>query len=91
MGEFAVTVQDILNSAIWTALLASMPLLLTALAIGLTIGIIQTATSIQEQTLIFVPKIIGIFVGLIVFGPWIGKQVLDLTIRVLGELERFIQ
>ena len=91
MGQIPLTIQDIMNSAVWTALISSMPLLLIAMAIGLTIGIIQTATSIQEQTLIFIPKVIGVFLGLVLFGPWISTQLLELAKYTLGQLERFIQ
>lgn len=82
---------DIMNSAVWTSLLASMPLLLVAMLVGLAIGIIQTATSIQEQTLIFIPKVLAVFAALIIFGTWITDQVLDLAKMSLGQLERFIQ
>jgi flagellar biosynthetic protein FliQ len=89
MGQ--LTIQDIMNEALWTALIASMPLLLIAMAVGLTIGIIQTATSIQEQTLIFIPKVLAVFFGLAVFGSMIASQLLELARHTLGQLERFIQ
>jgi flagellar biosynthetic protein FliQ len=71
--------------------MASLPLLLIAMVVGLIIGIIQTATSIQEQTLIFIPKVLAVFFGLMTFGPWIAVQVLELAINTLGQLERYIQ
>lgn len=91
MGQIPLTMFDIMNSAVWTSLLASMPLLLVAMLVGLAIGIIQTATSIQEQTLIFIPKVLAVFAALIIFGTWITDQVLDLAKMSLGQLERFIQ
>ena len=91
MGQIPLTIQDVMNFGVWTALISSMPLLLIAMIIGLTIGIIQTATSIQEQTLIFIPKVIGVFLGLVFFGPWIASQILELATFTLGQLERFIQ
>ena len=63
---------------------ASLPLLLTGLLIGLIISIFQTATSIQEQTLSFVPKIIGVFLALILFGPWIMNILETYTIRMFS-------
>ena len=48
----------------------SAPLLLTSLVIGLTISIFQTVTSIQEQTLTFVPKVVGIFTAMMLVGHW---------------------
>jgi len=91
MGQIPLTIHDVMNTAVWTALVSALPLLLIAMLIGLTIGIIQTATSIQEQTLIFIPKVIGTFLGLVLFGPWMANQVLDLARFTLGQLERFIQ
>jgi len=91
VGQIPLSIGDIMTFAIWTTLKASIPLLLIAMAIGLTIGIIQTATSIQEQTLIFIPKVLGVFIGLILLGPWIATQILALAKETLGQLERFIQ
>lgn len=80
-----------LSNAIWTMLYMALPVLLVAMAVGLTIGIIQTATSIQEQTLIFIPKILAVFLFLLVVGPWMGEKILSLAREILGNLERFIQ
>ena len=63
-------VLDIMKDAILTMIQVAAPMLLTALIIGLVISILQTATSIQEQTLAFVPKILGVFLALIIFGAW---------------------
>ncbi len=63
-------VLDIVRDSIYTLIVVSAPLLLISLVIGLVISIFQTVTSIQEQTLTFIPKIIGVFAGLILFGPW---------------------
>ncbi|MCF0129027.1 MAG: flagellar biosynthesis protein FliQ [Pseudobutyrivibrio sp.] len=63
-------VLDIVRDAIYILLITSMPLLLVSLVIGLVISIFQTVTSIQEQTLTFIPKIVGVFTALILFGPW---------------------
>lgn len=53
------------------------PMLLTALAIGLVVSIFQAATQINEQTLSFIPKLVGIFVALIVAGPWMLSIMMD--------------
>ena len=91
MGIIPVSMLDILNNAIWTMLSTALPILLVAMAVGLTIGIIQTATSIQEQTLIFIPKVLAVFLFILVAGPWMGEKVLSLAREILGNLERFIQ
>ena len=91
MGIIPVSMFDMLSNAIWTMLYMALPVLLVAMAVGLTIGIIQTATSIQEQTLIFIPKILAVFLFLLVAGPWMGEKILSLAREILGNLERFIQ
>ena len=64
-------VLDIAREALYNVIICSAPILLISLVIGLIISIFQTVTSIQEQTLTFVPKILAVFVGIIIFGSWI--------------------
>ena len=64
-------VLDVAKEAIYTIIICSAPMLIISLVVGLIVGIFQTVTSIQEQTLTFVPKIIAVFVGLMIFGSWI--------------------
>lgn len=64
-------VLDIAREAIYMMILCSAPLLIISLVVGLIISIFQTVTSIQEQTLTFVPKIIAVFLGMMLFGSWI--------------------
>ena len=70
-------VLDIASQAIYTIIVVSAPLLLVSLIIGLIISIFQTVTSIQEQTLTFVPKILAVFVGMMIFGSWILTQLTE--------------
>lgn len=63
-------VLDIAREAVYTIIITSAPLLLVSLIIGLIVSIFQTVTSIQEQTLTFVPKVLGVFAALILFGSW---------------------
>ena len=63
-------VLDIARETIYTIIITAAPLLLVSLIIGLIVSIFQTVTSIQEQTLTFVPKIIGVFVTMLLVGPW---------------------
>lgn len=67
-------VLDIAREAIYTTIITSAPLLLVSLIVGLIVSIFQTVTSIQEQTLTFVPKIVAVFIGLMVCGSWILNQ-----------------
>ena len=63
-------VSEITRTALFTIIETSAPLLMISLVVGLIVSIFQTVTSIQEQTLTFVPKIICIFIGLMFFGEW---------------------
>ena len=64
-------VLDIARQALYTIILCSAPLLIISLVVGLVVSIFQTVTSIQEQTLTFVPKIICVVLGMMIFGSWI--------------------
>ncbi|MDR1741344.1 MAG: flagellar biosynthesis protein FliQ [Synergistaceae bacterium] len=90
-GIVPLNMFDIMNQAVWTMLIVALPVLLVAMLVGLMIGIIQTATSLQEQTLIFIPKILAVFLFVILIGPWMGSRILTITREILGQLERFIQ
>lgn len=81
---------NIAEQGVMTILLVSLPLLLLALGIGLAVSIFQATTQIQEQTLAFVPKIIGVFVGLIFFGPWMLSRIVDYTFQIFNNLYKFI-
>lgn len=75
----ASTVIDLGRQALWITMLISAPLLLVALAIGLFIGIIQAATSINEMTLSFIPKIAALGITLAIFGGWQINTLVDYT------------
>ena len=70
-------VADIARDALYLIIKVSVPVLLVSLIIGLIISIFQTVTSIQEQTLTFVPKIICVFLALILFGPWMMNSMVE--------------
>jgi flagellar biosynthetic protein FliQ len=72
-------VIDLGRHALWTAMLVCAPLLVLALGVGLFIGIIQAATSINESTLSFIPKLIALGLGLLVFGSWQLVTLIDFT------------
>lgn len=71
-------------------LLVSAPILLTALAVGLLVSIFQAATQINEVTLSFVPKIISIFVAMVVAGPWMLSLMVDYMQRLFGQIPYLI-
>lgn len=64
------TVLEVGNDAMTVAVMLAAPILLTALALGLVIGMVQAATQIQEMTLSFIPKLLGVFGVLMIGGPW---------------------
>ncbi|MUT66367.1 flagellar biosynthesis protein FliQ [Paenibacillus sp. NEAU-GSW1] len=78
------------GEAIYTILKASAPMLVLALVVGLIVSIFQATTQIQEQTLAFVPKIVAVFVSLIVFGPWVLNTIVDFTYNLLNNLHKYI-
>jgi flagellar biosynthetic protein FliQ len=65
------------RQAMEVTLMVSAPLLLVALIIGLVVSIFQAATQINEMTLSFIPKLVGIFVALVIAGPWMLTIMLD--------------
>jgi flagellar biosynthetic protein FliQ len=71
---------DICRKAIQTILMCAAPMLIVALIVGLLVSIFQAATQINEQTLTFVPKIVAVFVTLLIFGSWVIKIVTVFTI-----------
>ncbi|NBI27375.1 flagellar biosynthesis protein FliQ [Chengkuizengella marina] len=76
--------------AVWIVLKVSAPMILLALAIGLIVSILQATTQIQEQTLAFVPKIVAVFVALLIFGEWILTVLVDFTTNLFNNLYLFI-
>mgnify|MGYP000980883482 CR=1 FL=1 len=74
-----VMALDILRSGFLTIMKTSMPILIIALVVGLIISILQAVTQVQEQTLSFVPKIIAVMLGLIIFGNFILNSIISFT------------
>ena len=70
-------VLDIVRDAIYNIIICAAPLLLISLIVGLIVSIFQTVTSIQEQTLTFVPKIVAVFLGMLIFGAFILTTLTD--------------
>ena len=71
------SVMNLGRHAVEVLLLVSAPILLVVLIIGLAVSIFQAATQINEATLSFIPKLVGIFVALVVAGPWMLSVMLD--------------
>ncbi|MDO5383103.1 MAG: flagellar biosynthesis protein FliQ [Eubacteriales bacterium] len=71
----AGTVINIARQTIWIIVETSVPILLVSMIVGLVISLFQTLTSIQEQTLTFVPKLLAIMITLMILGTWILNQI----------------
>jgi len=75
---------DVIQQGIYTLLYAITPTLGIALAVGLLIGIFQAVTSINEQTLTMVPKILVVFITLIIFGGWMMQLIMDFFVNIFN-------
>lgn len=84
-------VMDVAQRAITVALMISAPILGLGLLVGLLISIIQATTQIQEPTLSFIPKLITIFLTLIIFGPWMGSMITEFTIQLYENIYKYIR
>lgn len=84
------TVMDIAAQAIWVIIKSSAPLLIVSLVVGLAISIFQTVTSIQEQTLTFVPKLLAVFAVIVVAGHWIMNNIVQFFVDLMTNLQMYI-
>jgi flagellar biosynthetic protein FliQ len=83
-------VMEIGRQAIEVTLILAAPMLLTALIVGLIVSIFQAATQINEATLQFVPKLVAMFIVLILFGPWMLQYIMDYIQRLFGSIPQLI-
>jgi len=84
------TVMTIGQHALEMTMLLAAPLLLVALAVGLLVGIFQAATQINEMTLSFIPKLVGMSAALLVAGPWMLKQLVAYTIALIQSIPQLV-
>ncbi|MDE7324923.1 MAG: flagellar biosynthesis protein FliQ [Lachnospiraceae bacterium] len=84
-------VIEVVNRALYLIVKVSAPMLLVSLIVGLIISILQTVTSIQEQTLTFVPKLLGIFVTIMLCGRWIMNSVVEFFNYLMENLPYFLK
>lgn len=84
-------VIDIARETLWIIVKSSAPMLLVSLVVGLVISIFQTITSIQEQTLTFVPKLLSIFAVIVLCGNWIMNNIVEFMIEICRNFGNFIR
>lgn len=88
MTEAAVI--DIAREVIWVIVKTSAPMLIVSLVVGLIISIFQTITSIQEQTLTFVPKFLAIMLVIVICGGWMLNNMTDLFVELMESIPQYI-
>ena len=80
------SIMEIGQHALYVAMLVAAPLLLTALAVGVLIGVIQAATQINEMTLSFIPKLIAMALVALIAGPWMLRTLVQFTRHLIEGL-----
>ncbi len=84
------TIIYLAKEAMYIMLLIGGPVLGVGLLVGLLVSIFQATTHIQEQTLVFIPKIVAVFAMLVLLGPWILKILVDYVTRLFNNIPTFI-
>ncbi len=84
-------INSIMNSALFMVIKMSLPVLLTSMVIGLVISIFQTVTSIQEQTLTFVPKVVCVFIMIMLIGNWMLTELSGFIVTLWGDFSKYVR
>jgi flagellar biosynthetic protein FliQ len=84
-------INQIVSEALMLIIRMSLPVLLTSMVIGLVISIFQTVTSIQEQTLTFVPKVIGVFLMIMLLGNWMLTELSGYINNLWSDFSRYVR
>ncbi|MCR5669809.1 MAG: flagellar biosynthesis protein FliQ [Butyrivibrio sp.] len=84
-------INKIMSEALFLVIKMSLPMLLTSMIIGLIVSIFQTVTSIQEQTLTFVPKVIGVFLMIILFGNWMMTELSGYINNLWSDFSQYVR
>jgi len=84
-----MTLLQLLRETIFLAFTLAMPLLLTGMTVGVLVSIVQTATSIQEQSLSFIPKLVATVLALIALSPWMLSRLMQFAHKLLSGLQQF--
>lgn len=84
-------VTEIASSALFLVIKVAAPILLVSLIVGLIVSIFQTVTSIQEQTLTFVPKILAVFLALTILGNWMLTELSGFMVNLWSDFSRYVR
>lgn len=86
--EFAI---ELLKNMLFQALALAAPFLVTAMVVGLAVSLFQAVTTIHEQTLTFVPKVLGIVGVLLLLLPWLVRTLVEFTVAVIEKMPQMVQ
>lgn len=84
-------ILDLMQKAMFNIITLALPLLLTGLLVGLAVSIFQATTQIQEATLAFVPKILAVFLSIVVLGPWLLRKISEFALYVFSNVNNFVK
>jgi flagellar biosynthetic protein FliQ len=84
-------VIGVARQSIQVTLLVALPILGIGLVVGVLVSLVQAATQIQEMTLTFVPKIVAVFVGLLLLLPWIMSQLMSFTLEIFNNIPNYVR
>ncbi len=87
-GDMAIQLG---RNALAMVMMVAAPMLVLGLLVGIMVSIFQATTQIQEQTLVFIPKIIAVFVAILVFGPWMLSIMVDYTKEIFMNLPAMVR
>lgn len=83
-------VINIVQNALYVLIIVAAPVLLVSLLVGLLVSVLQAATQINEMTLTFIPKLLALFVTLVLAGPWMINTLIDYTVRLYQSIPNAI-
>ncbi|MBI3144650.1 MAG: flagellar biosynthesis protein FliQ [Pseudogulbenkiania sp.] len=83
-------VINIVQNALYVLIIVAAPVLLVSLLVGLLVSVLQAATQINEMTLTFIPKLLALFVTLVLAGPWMLNTLIDYTVRLYQSIPNAI-
>ena len=84
-------INQIVASALMMVIRMALPILLTSMVIGLVVSIFQTVTSIQEQTLTFVPKVLGVFTMIMLLGNWMLTELSGFIVSLWSDFSKYVR
>ena len=84
-------INQIISEALMLVIRMAMPILLTSMIIGLVVSIFQTVTSIQEQTLTFVPKVLGVFLMIMLLGNYMLTELSGYIVNLWSDFSKYVR